>query len=71
MYFLWLQTVRLKHPYRHVQLEDGLVVSMLARFRSNCAGLKPWRFVPWFCLWCWFCSLEVTLNWAWTVLRGL
>lgn len=51
-------------PYSNIQVEDGLVLSMLRRFTLNCAGLKPWRFVSWLGPGCWFCSLEVTLYWA-------
>lgn len=65
---MWLQTggplrqgQDVPGPYSSVQLEDGLVVSVLARFRFSCAGLNPWRVVACFGLGCWFCCLEVTL----------
>lgn len=57
--------------YSMRQVEEGLALNVLMRFRLSWAGLKSWRLDPGACWPSRFFSLEVTRYWALTFLNGL
>lgn len=73
MFPVYLQGVVNMYPvsYSMRQVEEGLALSMLMRFRLNWAGLKSCRSDREVCSPSRFFSLEVTRYWALTFLRGL